>query len=76
MGVGDGVVLVISVTLILALVRCGCNRIPNGGEMRLLQINEVFKGGYSDLVITRVMRVRKNADGKGETDLGTSEMEG
>ena len=41
-----------------------------------VEIKEVFKGGYSYLVITRVVRVRKNADGKGETDLGTSEMEG
>ena len=45
MGVGDGVVLVISVTLILALVRCGCSRIPSGGGMRLLRLKRFLKVG-------------------------------
>ena len=45
MGVGGGMVLVISVTLILALVRGGCSRIPNGGGMRLLRLKRFLKVG-------------------------------
>ena len=50
-GVGGGMVLVISLTLILALVH-GCSRIPNGGRGdAFVDTEEVFKGGYTNLVI-------------------------
>ena len=63
---------VISVTLILALVRCGCSRIPNGGRMRLLRLKRFLKVGNTNWVIAWVLRVRKNADGKGKPDLSTT----